>query len=177
MTWLTHSAAPTQRVYSLSQAISAFTLIANRIMSYPASPFNGFLQLSGYRMDTHASLRELFRGDSTPSCGKPCSSLSVPDSAWTTRGSHAGEAFCHSLMLSGDSSQVYLNSSFQGPFLGNLFGKILSDVPRRARVVHYLPPALRHLSKTKKVNYLNACIWGHESKRYSIFSPEKLHSR
>lgn len=45
--------------------------------------------------------------------------------------------------LSGGSSQVYLNSSFQGLFLGNLFGKILPDVPRRGRVVHFIypPPA------------------------------------
>lgn len=129
MTRLSHSAAPTQRLYSLSQAISAFTLIANRIMSYPASPFNGFLQLSGYRMDTHASLKSLSEEiRHLPEASH--APVFQPPTAWTARGSHVEEAFCHRLMLSGDSSQAYLNSSFQGPFLGHLFGNILPDASR-----------------------------------------------
>lgn len=148
MTRLTHSAAPTQRVYSLSQAISAFTLIANRIMSYPASPFNGFLQLPGYRMDTHASLtlslQKAFLRWLHLSLAFPCSCLSVPNSASIAHGSHAGEAFCHNLcLLARASSQTHLDSSFRDFSWETSLGKSCQMSPGQVGlfIIYTLPPS------------------------------------
>lgn len=131
MTRLTHSAAPTQRVYSLSQAISAFTLIANRIMSYPASPFNGFLQLLGFRMDTHASSLSLAL-ESLSEVTTSFSGFPMLDSASTARDSYAGEAFCHSLCkLPGVGSQAHLDSPFRDLSWETSLGKSCQMSPGR----------------------------------------------
>lgn len=143
-------------------------------MSYPASPFNGFLQLLGYRMDTperafprwflHLSLALQPVSPKTP--------------VWTALGLWAQESFCYNTVRPGEFRHArilpFRNFSWETS-LGRSCQK--SSGEGQLLILYTLPPPIQHLWRTKKVNYLNARILGHESGRYSICSPEKPHNR